>query len=548
MSKKKTKTIDYKQERANDFEKVLISKHPRKVVMGSPGTGKTYLLKEAIKRKQKEGKTNFLAITFIGKLGDALADDLAGLAETMTLHGFARKFVLNEYPEGWEYYPKIADIIKEDLHIKKITEFKIGDINYKNRTKYYKAVGEEDIVYYAVQICKKYENKIPKYDLILVDEFQDFNKVEAEFIDLLAKKNEILIIGDDDQALYKFKGSDPKFIRKKFDKSNTDFESHTLRFCSRCTEVIINSFHDIVKYFNNSKLSGRIEKEYICYMPEKKEDSDLNPELLIFKDVMVGLIPYKIKDELSKTIKKQKIKSVLIIGEGRSCRSLLQNVAKKLKAFGFSNIDYKTNRDEIFSFKQHVVEGYNLLSRNPVLAWRLLINEIESEANKKKIILDSYNDANILISALPSEFKRMQEVNAWVLKKILNKPEWEIKLIADSSIEKLEKQIVVDKKQNREMLTNQLVAKNRYLSRPLVNLDITVCNILGSKGLGADVVFLVGFDQGKLPLKRDVEDSEIYQILVALTRASKRIYLINTIGSKISSFIDCIDKRFIKEV
>ena len=79
------------------------------------------------------------------------------------------------------------------------------------------------------------------------------------------------------------------------------------------------------------------------------------------------------------------------------------------------------------------------------------------------------------------------------------------------------------------------------MPRPLCNIEITVCNILKSKGLGADVIFLVGFDQGKFPAKKEAADSEVYQMLVALTRAKKRIYLVNTIDKKVSSFIELLD-------
>jgi superfamily I DNA/RNA helicase len=70
-----------------------------------------------------------------------------------------------------------------------------------------------------------------------------------------------------------------------------------------------------------------------------------------------------------------------------------------------------------------------------------------------------------------------------------------------------------------------------------------VCNILNSKGLGADIIFVIGFDQGKFPSKKDATESEIYQMLVAVTRAKKRIYLINTINSKVSGFADCIELK-----
>jgi hypothetical protein len=239
--------MNHKEERKKDLDTILNSSHSRRVVVAGPGTGKSFLFQEAIKRAKKVGKSSFLAVTFIGKLGDALADDLAGLADTVTLHGFARKVVLDNCPSGWEYYPKISTIIKEDLVSKAIDKFEIGDDNYKARTKYYKSIGDDDVVYYALQTLKNDKNKVPCYDLILVDEFQDFNEVESQLIDLLAETNEVLIVGDDDQALYEFKGSSPKYIRDRYDPSNEAFESHTLRFCSRCTPVIVKAFHELFK-------------------------------------------------------------------------------------------------------------------------------------------------------------------------------------------------------------------------------------------------------------------------------------------------------------
>ncbi|MFH1956113.1 MAG: UvrD-helicase domain-containing protein [Patescibacteria group bacterium] len=179
--------IDHKTERKNDIERIKGSVHPRKVIVAGPGTGKSYLFNEIIKQKRSEGKTNFLAITFIGKLGDALADDLCGLAKTTTMHSFARSFVF-QHLKKWNYYPRIYELIAEDLKAEGVKEFEIGDKNYVQKTKYFKAVGDADIIHYAVQICKKDEDKIPVFDLILVDEYQDFNAIESEFVDLLVKK------------------------------------------------------------------------------------------------------------------------------------------------------------------------------------------------------------------------------------------------------------------------------------------------------------------------------------------------------------------------
>lgn len=535
------KPMDYEQERKNDLAAILASNHPKKVVVAGPGTGKSFLFQKMIEKEKGKGKKEFLAITFIGKLGDALADDLAGLAETTTMHGFARKFVLEQYPKGWEYYPKIYDVIKEDLVSKGITDFKIGDANYEERTKYYRAIGENDVVHYAIQACKKDASIIPKRDLILIDEFQDFNEIEDEFISLLANHNEVLVVGDDDQALYRFKGSDPKFIRDKHHTSNTDFESHTLRFCSRCPEVVVKAFHGMVTKYDG-QIGSRIKKDYFYYHPDKKKDSDMNPQILVM-ETQLGMIALKIKNELTKMLQEQKIKSVLIIGEGRTCKSILSLVARLTKEYGFRNVSYSGNDNKAFSFKPHVVDGYKILAKgkNDILAWRLLSLEV-AEDERQKIILDKYTDPTGFIASLADTFRKEHELNAKTLKGVLEKPKSGRKQIADSSITKLETGIVAKKKDSRELLISQLLDENKYLDRPLANLDITVCNILGSKGLGADVVFLVGFDQGKIPAKTDIADDEIYQMLVALTRTKKRFYFINTKGCKISPFIKSIDK------
>lgn len=106
--------MDYKKEREGDTVAIKKSPHPRKVVVAGPGTGKSYLFSEIIRQKRLEGKTNFLAITFVGKLGDELADDLCGLATTKTMHSFARSLVF-QHCKSWNYYPGIRKIIAEDL-------------------------------------------------------------------------------------------------------------------------------------------------------------------------------------------------------------------------------------------------------------------------------------------------------------------------------------------------------------------------------------------------------------------------------------------------
>lgn len=546
--------IDHEQERKKEIDRVLNSSHPRRIVVGGPGTGKSYLFEQAVKRKIRDGGQDFLAITFMGKLRDELADHLAGLAKTTTLHSFARDLVLGACPDWWEYYPGISEIIKEDLRIKGLEEIEVGDENYEEKTKYYKAVGHNDVIHYAVKICKKDESKIPEHDLILVDEFQDFTEIEAEFVDLLSHKNEILITGDDDQALYTFRGSTPKFLRRKFDPDNSRFEEHTLRFCSRCTKVIIKAFDNVIKAVEKKGgMENRIEKKLIHYKPDKAEDSQLNPKIMVYESVYPGQIASKIKKELEEVLTRQKIKSVLVLGEAQSCCSVLSRIARQLTEFGFKHMNHDDIHKEMFSFKPHIIAAYKVLyaGSNKLFAWRLLINEM-AENKKKQLIKEYYDDKEGFISAIPDDFEDKHKKAAKTLKKILSKPKSKRDRIANSTILQLRDRIVDEKikqeRQERDFLIEKLIHDNKHLPKPLADLDITVSNILKAKGLGADVVFLIGFDQGKLPVKKVATEGEIYQLLVALTRTRKRMYLFSTKGQQVSQFLNYIGNELCEKI
>lgn len=546
-------TVDHKTERTNDVNNIKNSTHPRKVVVAGPGTGKSFLFSELIKKKISEGKNNFLAITFIGKLSDALADELCGLAKTQTLHSFARGFVL-EHCKGWIYYPKLHELIAEDLKAEGIETFKIGDENYEKKTKHYKAVGDADVVHYAIRICRKDEKKIPKFDLIVVDEYQDFNGMESEFVDLLAQKNEIVIVGDDDQALYGFKGSSPSFIRTKYSPDNADWKSFTLRFCSRCPQVIINYFHALVARFNLNNheekdvTKRRINKEYICYLTGKSdgkdEDSKANPKIHLITNCPVGMIAYKVKEQLYEIIENQKIKDVLVIGEGRTCEALLKMIAQQLKNYGFKNVDYRGDA-RILPLRQNVVDAYKFITKDDasLVGWRILGNPADKAEKNRH--LENAKTMSAIIDGTPSKLEKIKSADILLLEEMLE--DWAARNGENGADDSEEKKAAKRYEQNedirKEILIRELKRSNLHLPRPLCNLDITICNILNSKGLGADVVFIIGYDQGKFPSKKDATESEIYQMLVAVTRAKKRIYLINTIDSKVSGFADCLDAK-----
>ena len=72
---------------------------------------------------------------------------------------------------------------------------------YLDRGNYYDAVDFDDSVYRVATELNRNPEAIPNYDLVLIDEYQDFNRMEAGFIETIASRNPIVIAGDDDQAI-----------------------------------------------------------------------------------------------------------------------------------------------------------------------------------------------------------------------------------------------------------------------------------------------------------------------------------------------------------
>jgi DNA helicase II / ATP-dependent DNA helicase PcrA len=60
------------------------------------------------------------------------------------------------------------------------------------------------------EITAKYQQR---FHYFLIDEFQDINKIQYELIQILSfQKKNVCVVGDDDQSVYSFRGSDPSFI------------------------------------------------------------------------------------------------------------------------------------------------------------------------------------------------------------------------------------------------------------------------------------------------------------------------------------------------
>ena len=515
------------------IEKILNSDAPKKLIVGGPGTGKSFLFQQICKRKLEEGESKILALSFINELVEDLSQDLYQLAEVKTLHSFA----LSKIPGAKNMFFRLGNVIERDYAVAfgKHIDFNrifcnlINDQEnlkfYSNRRKYYNFFSPNCSVYTLIKIFEQNEKRIPKYSLILIDEFQDFNRLESRFLSFLSKRSPVVIVGDDDQSLYDFKYAEPADIRKK--QESEDFETFELPYCSRCTKGIIDAYTRLIETAqSNGYLQDRVPKKYLYFPSDQKDCCSLShPRIVVKRNVFQNVIAYNIDLELKALFdpRAKHLPTVLIICP---LKKQIESVEKGLRARGFKNIDASQRYEP-----DTIMEGFNLLLKNSScnLAWRILFEaECQRTGNNERFeqVIKESLDSNIPFKDLLSveERRTIKKVNA-ALRKIRNG-----KKVDDETLNEIftvlgYNPIEIAQSQIRDVLAQKSAKKNIYQNTP-----IKIVTMLGAKGLTRDYAFLVNFDDRFLLERGDdnsmiITDGGICKFLVALTRAKERVYI-----------------------
>jgi superfamily I DNA/RNA helicase len=490
------------------LDRILRSKSRKKLIVAGPGSGKTFLFKKLLETTGG-GPDDRLVLTFINNLKSDLERGLGDQARVNTLHGYCQsllhKYSLlrNGLSADFVCFPGLVSLIKTEWawkhgsHPPKFVEL-MRDLKcpddessfYFDRADYYDAVDFDDSVYRTLKALEANPGTLPKYDLVLIDEFQDFNEMEAVLIDTLGEQNPIAIAGDDDQALYaQLRGASWDHIRKRH--SDGEYEKFELPFCMRCPEVIVEAINDVLVTAKKlKKLAGRIEKPYRFYPPKKGEDSKRFPQIdhvntTVQRDNAnyFGKYAEYVFSQISQSeldeAKKAHEPALLIIGSNPYRRQ----VEEYLTTVGLvqaANTKEVSDRDRALL----------MLKTQPHsnLAWRIILDG-ESVAFAKPIVLKAIETGDRIIDLLPKEFR-------------------------DGIIDEAMK---YEAQQDGE--------KDPEPETP----PIKTTSFEGSKGLSAQYVMLIGVHKGELPHdSNDPTDIEICRFLVGLTRTKSKCSILTT--------------------
>ena len=138
------------------------------------------------------------------------------------------------------------------------------------------------------------------YSNVLVDEYQDLNVAEQEFIDLISENANLTVIGDENQSIYSFRYAHPEGI-VEFDKTHEETTDIPLEDCRRCPANLVKLANTLISH-NRQMTERRLRSHpdtglaeiYIAQWPDLESEAsgiaELTKELLQNGEVSPGKI------------------------------------------------------------------------------------------------------------------------------------------------------------------------------------------------------------------------------------------------------------------
>lgn len=462
----------------------------------------------------------------------------------------------------------------------------VSDIMYKVYKKYQEtllrnnSLDFDDLLIKPIELFNKHPEVLQQYQelfkYVFIDEYQDTNEAQYLLSKMIsAKYKNICVVGDDSQSIYSWRGANFKNILN-FEKDYKDAKVILLEQNYRSTKTILNAANSVIK--NNTKKKDKnlwTENEqgekikYVRALDEKDEASFVTREIKKLKSDGVSLddiavlyrtnaqsrtieegflnsnIPYRIVGAFAFYSRKE-IKDLLaylkLIYNPKDDVSLIRVINYPKRGIGPKTID-NLSMDAVLkgtSMFEVIEKGKELEFKNTILEMKeksetLSLTEtidmvLDKSGIKKDLEQEHTLEADIRLENL-EEFKSItktfeEESGIASLEDFLN----EVSLVSD----------VNDQKEDGAS-------------------KVTLMTIHAVKGLEFKYVFVIGMEENIFPHVNCIEgpdglEEERRLCYVAITRAKKKLYLINALKRTLfgrtsvnmpSRFINEIDKDLI---
>ena len=403
------------------------------------------------------------------------------------------------------------------------------------------------------------------YRYILVDEFQDINKVQFEALKLIANpSNNIFVVGDEDQSIYGFRGSRPDFLLE-FEEyfSNYRSKGEIINIANRLIEKNTNRYEKVIKcgQGNGAKVNyispedSEEEAVYIAKDIKNKVQEDYteytdfaviyrtNIQSRALVDVFMDMrIPFVVKD------------SIVTIYDHWAAQDIL--------AYLRIGVNPNSNKDWIRiinkPFRYISKDNLNLIKDEPDFI-NSLINKCDLHPKQVKTINDLDIDISYVKGLNPknaiSYIRTTLDYDRYILDYCTNR-----KIKTNGLIEILNE--LESSATNFKTIQEYLEHIERVKSEIVDNKNnketdgVIFTTMHSAKGLEFKNVYIIGANEGTIPHEKSYEiddeekkndqiEEERRLMYVAITRAEENICIsspINKYGKRVSK------SRFVEDI
>lgn len=420
------------------------------------------------------------------------------------------------------------------------------------------------------------------YKYILVDEFQDINKVQFEVLKLIANPmNNIFVVGDEDQSIYGFRGSRPDFLLE-FEEYFEGTNKVVLDINYRSKEEIIDVANRLIE-----KNENRYEKIIKCGQGNGAKINYVAPEdseeeaVFIAKDILEEIKKDYVEYSDFAVIYRTNIQSRALVDVFMDMRipfvvkdSIITIydhwAAQDILAYLRIGLNPQNNKDWV----RIINKPFRYISKdnvNMVKDEADFINALINKCNLHPKQVKTINDLDIDLSYLKtlnpknaiSYIRTSLDYDRYILDYCTNrkiKTNGLIEILNELESSATNFKTIKDFLEHIDRVKSELVDNKNNK-----NTDGVIFTTMHSaKGLEFKNVYIIGANEGTIPHEKsyDIEDDEkkIEQIeeerrlmYVAITRAEENLYIsspINKYGKKVSKsrFIDDIKAPTKKEI
>ena len=386
----------------------------------------------------------------------------------------------------------------------------------------------------------RWENR---FRYILIDEFQDINDVQYQIIKLLSANYEnLFVVGDDDQAIYSFRGADPSYMHR-FLEDYPKSRQVKLNINYRCGDRILalaarSIAHNKYRFEKEIKAGNSGENRVIatCFQNRAEELSFLTEEIMTHRNEGLTAIlvrTNRMAEQVSEACFRRQIPYQM--REKKQDFYAQKCVVEVLSVIRF--VAEGRNRSDFMAFMNKPVRYINreMLQKETVDLWALL-EEYREDPEQCRIIQKLQQDLAMVEMLDPfgaiSYIRKVMQYDCCLSPGETGEKEKEI---LDELLERcrefhshtafLAHIAAYRSKLEQESNRKQPEADQGNAKRN----PVQIMTYHGSKGLEFDTVFLPFLNSGDVPHGRNLSTMELEEerrlFYVAVTRAKKSLYL-----------------------